>query len=188
MKKLLLVFIILIVIVLAVGCNARKKTVSFDGDSKTTTVVTTIDDDSQADKPLAINTTRASGGGRLAITSLDNDTLETDAGYHVVRGVAPGDTHRIKVNNYILVRYRPGQTDWSYIASTGMGTLRVGKNNYKVIALDSTGNTIDQTNFSILYAPKVPNLPGVGTPLTASLLISMILSFAWFGFKRFKRS
>ncbi|MFH0820354.1 MAG: hypothetical protein V1908_01125 [Candidatus Peregrinibacteria bacterium] len=184
MKKLVLLFLVLLAVVLVVGCNARRNKGEF-AENETTTVVTPIDEDSS--EPLSVNgAAKLADAGTLAVTSPEGGTLETSKVYNVIRGTAPKNTARIQVNDFTLTKYRPGQTRWNYIASTYINTLKPGDNSYAVKALDSTGKVIAETSFSITYnAPEVPVLPGTGSPLMTSLIVSILLTLSWFGFKQF---
>ncbi|PIZ71540.1 hypothetical protein COY07_04740 [Candidatus Peregrinibacteria bacterium CG_4_10_14_0_2_um_filter_43_11] len=191
MKKLLFVFLVLVVLIAVAGCNARKNTVQIKLEDKpvnttSTTVITPVEEEGQTEKPLAIKVTKASDEEKensavLAVTSVEGGVLETNVGYHIVRGTVPQGTQAVKVNDYTLVKFLPWHKTWTYIASTSIGTLKEGKNNYTVLALDKEGGTIDETGFEITYTPSViPHLPGVGTPLLFTLIMTFILSLGWF--------
>ncbi|MFH1012820.1 MAG: hypothetical protein V1760_03685 [Candidatus Peregrinibacteria bacterium] len=188
MKKLFFVFVVILVIVLVVGCRARRENGEFETDT-TTTVVTPVDDEEEA-KPLdvAVNASEEGDEQELAVTSLNNGQLETSEGYHLVQGTAPMNTHSIQVNDYTLQHYRPGDSQWRYIASTGIGTLAEGDNAYAVRALDAEGDEIATTSFDIAYHPTTsPDaLPGVGTPLSLTFLVTFLLSLGWFVSRRFE--
>ena len=184
MKKLVLLFLVLLAVVLVVGCNARRNKGEF-AENETTTVVTSAEEG--ASEPLNVtDTAKPTSSGALAVTSPAGGTLETAKAYHAVRGTAPANAHRIQVNDYTLTKYRPGQTQWSYIASTRFGTLKAGENTYVVRALDQAGNEIATTNFSVTYtAPIATALPGTGSPLWSALAMSLLFAMGWFGLKRF---
>ena len=182
MKSLLFVFAVMLVVVLVVGCNARQKDKEFDTNS-VTTVVTPAEDEESA--PLSVSAGETSKTGELVVTNLQNDRLETNKSYEVISGKTPQGTHKIKVNDYTLQRYRPGQTQWTYLAATRFGTLKEGNNIYTVFALDREGKEIGQTSFTIAYTPVVvPALPKSGNPLMLSLVITSLFSFGWYSLKR----
>lgn len=110
----------------------------------------------------------------LKITSFNGGMLETDQAYNVVRGTTPKNTYSIVVNGYKLQKYYPGQTAWSYIAGEKYKTLKAGKNDYTVKALDKSGKEIASTNFSISYTEiDEHKLPNVGNSGWLSLLLAL---------------
>ncbi|MBU0727165.1 hypothetical protein KKA95_00605, partial [Patescibacteria group bacterium] len=125
---------------------------------------------------------------KLAVTSIIGNKLETTENHHVIRGLTPSNTYKLKIGDYTLQKYTPGETEWSYIASTSYGTLFEGENTYTVRAYDKEGNEIDSQNFVIAYtAPEIPNLPSVGVSTWMILIISTLISTGFFAFKRLKK-
>ena len=185
MKKLIFVFIILSMLVVITGCNARKNnTIHFDPkiDGVTTDVA------SEASDTGTTSITEENVGPGLAVTSFVGDKLETDKSYQVIKGTTPKNTYKIKVNDYTLAKYSPGQTEWSYIASAKYNTLKAGENAYKAIAYDKDGNEIGSTDFNINYVtPPIPVLPAVGPSVWIVFILSFVLSGMYFGLRRFKR-
>ncbi|PIR51918.1 hypothetical protein COU77_03315, partial [Candidatus Peregrinibacteria bacterium CG10_big_fil_rev_8_21_14_0_10_49_16] len=57
-----------------------------------------------------------------------------------IRGKAVKGTVGIRINEYRLQLFQPGDTIWSYLASTKLGNMKEGTNVYKVTALDESGN------------------------------------------------
>ena len=182
MKKLIFIFVILFVLIIVTGCSARKNTVHFnpieasnETDEATDTEaeeVTDVEDDLGPD---------------LAITSFIGDNLDTSVGYHIIRGATPKKTSTIKINDYKLSRYYSGQTEWSYIASSTVGTLKEGENSYTVHALDAEGNEIGSKSFTINYeAPD--ELPNVGSNGWMALIISFLISIIYFATKRLRKA
>lgn len=204
MKKLLFVFVSLFMLVLTSGCGAQKNTVRFDGDEKTADSATeeNADEaksseedtakeealDGEADEAPATVAASNAPSGKLAVTSFDGAYLKTTFSYNVVKGDAPAGTRTIKINDYKLSKYIPGQTKWDYIASTRFGTLKAGLNTYVVKAFDKDGEEIDSVIFSINYeAPAVPNvLPGVGPNLWITLLAALIASATFTLFRKYR--
>ena len=184
MKKLVLLFVVLLAVVLVVGSCARRKTSGKFAEKSVTTVVTPADEESK--KPLTVTATTKADGGALAVTSLKDSSLKTTTGYHVIRGTAPANTHSIKVNDYTLTHFMPGQKRWNYIASKWMGTLKEGANTYTVRALDAKGNELATTNFTIAYTAQAMALPGTGSPLLPTLLMTALGLLGWSGLKKFR--
>lgn len=177
MKKLIFIFVILFVLIIVTGCGARKNTVKFN--PKVTTEENGGDENADGE-PIPEDP-----GPDLSVTSFEGENLNTSVGYHVVHGTTPKRTQTIKINDYTLSKYYPGQTQWSYIASSSMGTLDEGENKYKVTALDSEGNEIQSQNFAITYeAPD--NLPTVGNNGWVALIISFLISTVYFVIRRLR--
>ena len=198
MKKLIFIFLVFMTLVIVAGCNSRQNTVNFEDekqgseevsdDSGVTTTITKLDDEEEEDTPLAVMPNEGSvdvdNETPLAVTSMEENTLTTNVGYQVVRGTTPRHTHKLKVNDYVLQKYTPGQTRWNYIASASMGTLEAGTNTYNIVATDVFGNVIDSTRFTINYSePEIPNLPSTGPGLWFSLFVGL-MSSAYFFFRR----
>lgn len=57
-----------------------------------------------------------------------------------LQGTAPVGTQGIMVNDYRLQLFQPGNTTWSYLASTQLQNLKQGENIFDVYALDAAGN------------------------------------------------
>jgi hypothetical protein len=170
MKKLIFIFVILFILVIATGCGARKNTVKFNP----------IDNVEESGEGVDIMG-EVDLGPDLAVTSFIGDKMETNVGYHVIRGTTPKNTNSIKINDYKLTKYYPGQTEWSYIASASMGTLAEGDNEYIVMALDKEGAEIGSQTFTIAYeAPD--NLPSTGSNGWIYLIISFLVSSGYFAF------
>lgn len=195
MKKLAIFFTVLVGLVVLAGCSTSKKTVtSFSSDKEdngTKTTVTTLkkEDTTSKQKPIAISTkdtSSATDTTQFAITSLTQDTLTTSKGYHLIQGTTPKKTSKVTVNGYALSKYKAGETSWSYIAATSLGTLKKGTNYYTVSALDSSGNKIATKNFTIVYnGTNNGSLTNVGNE---SLLLSLALAiFAPLLFLYFRR-
>ena len=174
MKKLIFIFVILLVLVITTGCT-RKNTVHFNPKVPTETGEGT--EVAKAEEDL---------GPDLAVTSFIGDKLETSVGYHIVRGTTPKSTNIIKINDYTLAKYYPGQTQWSYIASTALNTFEEGENGYILTAFDKEGNEIDSQSFTISYeTPEA--LPAVGANGWTALIISFLISIGYFVIRRLRK-
>ena len=177
MKKLIFVFLILLTLVVIAGCNARRNTITFNPqiDGVTSDITTTITKlDNETGESIAL-TAKADSGPDLAITNPAESNIKTADGYLVIRGTTPRSTHRVMINSYTLQKYYPGQTRWSYIASSSIGTLKEGVNNYTVHVFDRSGNELGSKNLSIAYEPaEIPNLPYVGNSLWVTLIMTLM--------------
>lgn len=78
-------------------------------------------------------------------TSADLETKET-----VIEGRTSADTSTISVNGYTLSLYQAGKTTWNYIASTELGTMKRGKNVYRVVARNAKGEILDVLEYTIV--------------------------------------
>lgn len=218
MKKLIFVFVALFMVVLISGCGARQNTIRFDDESDSSVSEDMLNTDEEvsvdgesvesmeeetdmmdmtADEKITeekegamedLSKTAVKTSGKLAVTSFDGAFLKSSLSYNVVRGTAPSNTHTIKVNDYELSKYIPGQTQWDYIAATRFGTLKNGLNNYIVKTFDASDNQTGSIIFSINYtAPAVPDaLPGVGASHWLALLMTLITMGSYAIFRRYK--
>ncbi|MCH7472380.1 hypothetical protein IIA79_05455 [bacterium] len=175
MKKLIFVFVALLMLVLVSGCGARQNTVRFDDDGNSEGETVSTEDAEESEGKMAKDSIQPKG--KLAVTSFDGAFFKSNLSYNVVRGTVPTNTQTIKVNDYKLQKYFPGQTQWSYIAATRFGTLKDGLNNYVIKTFDRSGEQNGSIMFSIDYeAPVIPSqLPGVGASHWLALLASMII-------------
>ena len=196
MKKLFAALILLITLVTLAGCQgARKNTVRFnpDKDGKTETAAeasetkTTVEPitDKEAKEPITATATSAAvkDPGSLTVT-LKEKEFETAGPYHVIRGTAPRNAYKIMVNDYTLQKYHPGQTRWSFIASSFGKTLKPGENTYKVAAVAKSGDILGTDTFKITYKPVASKLPADGASMNAMLMLSALLSGAYCTLRR----
>lgn len=170
MKNFIFIFSILLTLAITTGCGPRERTVKFNPIDSISEESEDIDSYEETDI-----------GPDLNIVSFIGEKLETNVGYHIIRGTTPKNTNAIKINNYTLSKYNPGQTEWTYIASSDLGTLKKGENSYTVYALNAEGNEIDSQNFTIIYNTP-DNLPLVGSSGWVALMISFLISIGYFAF------
>jgi len=71
----------------------------------------------------------------------------------VIAGRTSADTYSISVNGYTLSLYLPGKTTWNYIASTDLSTMKRGKNVYRIVARNQSGEILDILEYTITYKP-----------------------------------
>lgn len=96
-----------------------------------------------------------------------------------------GDVHnakhvaKIKVNDYSLFKYKPGQKKFNYIASRRGGTLERGENNYNIQAFDKEGNLLSEMEYKIVSDAKYESLTHSGPKemLSGIFLLSFFCSF-----------
>lgn len=66
-------------------------------------------------------------------------TYRTQATQIEIKGTAPASAAGLMVNDYKLQLFRPGDTTWSYLASSALNNLLPGSNVFNVYALDASG-------------------------------------------------
>lgn len=187
MKKLVFIFFILFILVIATGCNARRNTVHFD--PKIDEISDSADMDSN-ESDTTVSDAKADKGPDFAINTpdLEGGKLDTNINYHLIKGSTPKNTSTITINDYRLLKYYPGQIKWSYIASTTIGSLSEGENQYAVRAFDEDGNVIGSQDFTITYeTTEIPALPYVGLNSWVIFIFSLLISSLFFGFKRLRK-
>ncbi len=187
MKKLVFIFLILLVLVIATGCNARRNSVHFD--PKVDELSDSADIDNSESNTSDSNSEDNKGPDFTINTpDLDDGKLNTNINYHLIKGSTPKNTNTITINDYRLTKYYPGQIEWSYIASTTIGTLTDGDNEYAVRAFDKDGNEIGSKDFAITYeVAEIPELPYVGLNSWVVFIFSLLVSSLFFGFKRLRK-
>lgn len=185
MKKLVTFFIILISLALITGCGKEKEVTRFSKDPENNKTTTTVVDPVKKDPVVSNNKTPTGNTTEFAITSLEENILKSDKGYHLIQGTTPESTQEIVVNGYSLSKYKSGETSWSYIAATSLGTLKKGANDYEVKAVDSKGNVIASKTFTIVY-DGISNgvLTATGSNLTLSMIIAMMMALGLYAYRR----
>jgi hypothetical protein len=80
-------------------------------------------------------------------------TAETNDNELSIVGKTSGDTGSISVNGYNLSLYQAGSTSGKYIASTELGTMKRGKNVYRIVARNKDGEILDVLEYTITFNP-----------------------------------
>ncbi len=93
------------------------------------------------------------------------ETLKTSLKEIEITGEAPAGTSQVVLNDYKLQLFKPGDKTWSYLASTALGNLVVGKNTFTVYTLDADGNKSQTRMITIEFSLTAPP---VGTGATVS--------------------
>lgn len=190
MKKLVFIFLILLVLVIATGCNTRRNTVHFNPNVNEISDSTNAKNSNNNSDVKIIEVVELGKSPDFAINTpvLENGKLDTNINYHLIKGDTPKNTDKITINDYKLTKYYPGQIEWSYIISTTIGTLSEGENKYDIIAYDKDENEIGAQNFTITYeATEIPELPSVGLNSWITFILSLLISSLFFGFKRLRK-
>ncbi|MFH0838049.1 MAG: FecR domain-containing protein [Patescibacteria group bacterium] len=73
----------------------------------------------------------------------------------IISGTVSADTEGVIVNDYRLTQYKPGSGKFSYYAKTAYGNLKVGDNEYKVIAVDKAGNKSETAVITLTLPQEV---------------------------------
>ena len=72
----------------------------------------------------------------------------------LLEGAAPVGTKSMWVNNYKLRLFEPEKGFWNYIASTKLGTMKRGENEYVITARDKDNMIIDRVTYTIVFNPR----------------------------------
>ena len=92
--------------------------------------------------------------GSLSVTSPTAGTSgETKDIELSILGTTSPNTASISVNGYILSMYESGSTQWKYIASVNLGTMKRGRNLYRIVARNAKGEILDVLEYSLTLAP-----------------------------------
>lgn len=83
-------------------------------------------------------------------------TLTTGQREVEITGEAPAGAAAIVMNEYKLQLFKPGSRTWSYLASTALGNMVVGKNTFTVTVLDSEGNKSPPRSIFIVFSTSGP--------------------------------
>lgn len=70
-----------------------------------------------------------------------------------ITGSTSPDTFSVSVNGYALSLFVPGSTNWKYIASVNLGTMKRGKNVYRVVARNQSGEILDVLEYTLTFKP-----------------------------------
>lgn len=188
MKKLAFLFVALISLIVVTGCNQTRKDVTYFSPEKENEVIEEVkEDESSVVEDVESDESEEEGEEevKFAITSLEKNFIESDKGYHLIQGTTPKNTDKIVVDDYTLTKYKPGDTEWSYVAAVSLGTLKKGENNYTIRALDAEGSEIASESFTIVYDGIASGvLVSTGNNLTFIGFLTIIGIFVFYGFRR----
>ena len=88
------------------------------------------------------------------------ETLTTGLSEVEITGDAPPGAAGIKVNDYRLQLFKPGDKTWSYLASAALTNMVTGTNTYSVWAVDADGNLSPPRSIIVIYQPSVASGSG----------------------------
>jgi hypothetical protein len=86
----------------------------------------------------------------------NGETVRTPLEEFDIRGTVPAGTSAVYVNDYKLQLFRAGDSDWSYLASTRLGNLKIGENVFSVIAETATGGRSAPAVLTIIIGEAGP--------------------------------
>ncbi len=81
-----------------------------------------------------------------------NQPYQTSSEVVVISGIVDPKTNRVEVNGFQLRKFKPGDTDFSYIANAKYGNMKVGENVYEVVAFGPDGKK-SSSSIKIIYTP-----------------------------------
>jgi hypothetical protein len=120
-----------------------------NGNANDTTSLSAGNDNENSSNAMGSNTP----GPILQVLSPTEGSSVSDA-IVVIKGTASPDTAKIYVDDYVLQKYVAGSLDWTYKAAIPYGNLVVGKNVFKIYAVDKFGHKSDLISFSFSYTPN----------------------------------
>ncbi len=62
---------------------------------------------------------------------------------------------KVVVNGYILQKFKPGDTTWTYFANSDFGLMKAGDNTYEIYSIDASGKKSETLTLKIFYEPAV---------------------------------
>jgi hypothetical protein len=209
MKKIALFLIVMASLVVIMGCNSNRKSVTRftpEGEPSETattdetavtdenpvnpeTIIKVKDAETTAVKPTPIELKSEDEVGNpidttaFDVTSLAKNLSESTKGYHLIEGTTPASTSKILVNEFPLSKYKAGETKWSYIAAVSLGNLKKGDNKFTVKALDADGKDLGTKTFTIAYkGAESAKLADTGMDSLSLAMLITLLAMGFMGF------
>jgi len=81
-----------------------------------------------------------------------NQPYETSTEVVTLKGTVPIGTVRVTVNDFVLKKFQPGNTTFSYIANANYGNLKKGENVFVVNAYGREG-AVSETTVTVFFKP-----------------------------------
>lgn len=152
------------------GLATEKATVTFSFGAAATTPTATAPATSGSSTPAA---------GTLAAPTLTRPALGADgtiatSANIALEGRVPAGTAAVEVNGYRLNLFKAGSTSWRYLAETGLGTMKAGRNVYRIVAFDK--NNLPGAALEVVVVYTAPTAAAAPTA-TATATSSGALSF-----------
>lgn len=92
--------------------------------------------------------------GVLKVNSPSTGTsAETSDNELSITGTTSPDTASVSVNGYALSLYTAGSGNWKYIASVNLETMKRGKNVYRIVARNQSGEILDVLEYTLTFKP-----------------------------------
>jgi|GEM_PF-2472913 len=209
MKKIALFLMVMASLVVVMGCNNNRKTVTrFTPEGETSSSAETADATETSkstetiikvkdSEPVAANPTPIELKGETTakvdqpvdatpfdVTSLEKNLAQNTKGYHLIEGTTPESTSKILVNDYPLSKYKARETKWSYIAAVSLGNLKKGDNKFTVKALDAAGTDLGSKTFTITYKGiESAKLASTGMDSVSLSALIALLAIGLMGFR-----
>ena len=138
---------------------------------------TTPDSEKATDEKKPTTSEAAKPAATLPIPTITNvagvTTLDKD-GYYVVSknpavltGGVSGNVTKVVANDFVLKKFQPGNTTWSYFANASYDLMKEGANTYLVHTEDADGNKSPTLTVKVMYKPEKPaetSAPTTETP------------------------
>jgi hypothetical protein len=120
-------------------------TIFYDGTAVTQTTTTqTISDIHSFTKPQITSP--------AFFVTTPTDTYQTSSSILTLKGTVDAKTNRVEVNGFVLQKFKPGMTNFSYIANADYGNLKEGLNVFKIKAF-GPDNKSAITEIRVVYSP-----------------------------------
>ncbi len=202
MKKIALFLIVMVSLVVIVGCNNNKKSVTRftpEGETEGAASETTVQlkDEEVAKVELApielkaddaIAPSDLTGGVKFEVVSLAKNITQSKKGYHLIEGTTPANTAKVLVNDYPLSKYKAGETSWSYIAAVSLGNLKKGDNKFVVKAVDADEKELGSKTFTITYeGVESASLAATGMDSLSLAILAALMAMGFMGFRGLAR-
>jgi len=113
-------------------------------------------------------------GPAIVAPAKGGETYRTQKTEIEINGTAPAAAAGIMVNDYKLQLFRPGDKNWSYLASTTLNNYKQGTNVYDVYVIDANGNRSDPVRLTILL--EAGSVGVVGTSSSAAGSASSVVT------------
>lgn len=97
----------------------------------------------------------APGAPTITEPAKTGETYTTQEQEIVIRGKVPAGTEGVMVNDYKLQLYKPGNADFSYLASVALGNLKAGSNVFDIYALSADGTKSPASRITIVLGGAV---------------------------------
>lgn len=126
----------------------------------------------QQERTVRVGAPAAAGSPSITKPGKNGETVRTPDEEIDIRGTVPVGTAAVYVNDYKLQLFRPGDVDWSYLASTRLGNLKQGDNVFTVVAESATGGRGVPATLTIVVGETGPTTPAAASSSPAASVVS----------------